>query len=100
MRVASVGRQADAWSARAGAGWNESFLIGTGPGGRASTRGREWRVGLMGRFRSGVAVVVGVVLVAGCGAGTEGGTGSIVVDSCGREVAFDSPPERVLAIGS
>lgn len=54
----------------------------------------------MGRFRSGVAVVVGVVLVAGCGAGPEGGTGSIVVDSCGREVAFDSPPERVLAIGS
>jgi iron complex transport system substrate-binding protein len=54
----------------------------------------------MGRFRSGVAVVVGVVLVAGCGAGTERGTGSIVVDSCGREVAFDSPPERVLAIGS
>jgi ABC-type Fe3+-hydroxamate transport system substrate-binding protein len=54
----------------------------------------------MGRFRSGVAVVVGVVLVAGCGTGTEGGTGSIVVDSCGREVVFDSPPERVLAIGS
>jgi iron complex transport system substrate-binding protein len=62
----------------------------------------------MGRFRSGVAVVVGVVLVAGCGAGTEGGAGAsggsttapIVVDSCGREVVFDSPPQRVLAIGS
>jgi iron complex transport system substrate-binding protein len=54
----------------------------------------------MGRFRSGVAVVAGVVLVAGCGAGTQSGTGSIVVDSCGREVVFDSPPERVLAIGS
>lgn len=51
-------------------------------------------------FRSGVAVVAGVVLVAGCGAGTESGTGSIVVDSCGRQVVFDSPPERVLAIGS
>jgi iron complex transport system substrate-binding protein len=58
----------------------------------------------MGRFRSGVAVVAGAVLVAGCGAGTgaSGGSaaGPIVVDSCGREVAFDSPPERVLAIGS
>ncbi len=58
----------------------------------------------MGRFRSGVAVVVGVVLVAGCGAGAgaSGGstTGNIVVDSCGREVVFDSPPQRVLAIGS
>jgi iron complex transport system substrate-binding protein len=54
----------------------------------------------MGRFRSGLAVVVGVVLVAGCGAGAEGGSGSIVVDSCGRKVTFDSPPERVLAIGS
>ena len=54
----------------------------------------------MGRFRSVVAVVAGVVLVAGCGAGSESGTGSIVVDSCGREVVFDSPPERVLAIGS
>ncbi|TWF76657.1 iron complex transport system substrate-binding protein [Pseudonocardia hierapolitana] len=54
----------------------------------------------MGRFRSGVAVVVGVVLVAGCGAGPERGTGSIVVDSCGREVVFDTSPERVLAIGS
>jgi iron complex transport system substrate-binding protein len=61
----------------------------------------------MRRFRSGVAVVVGVVLVSGCAAGTEGTgasagstAGPIVVDSCGREVVFDSPPERVLAIGS
>lgn len=54
----------------------------------------------MGRFRSGVAVAVGVALLAGCGAATESGTGAIVLDSCGREVAFDSPPERVLAIGS
>lgn len=62
----------------------------------------------MGRLRSGVAVLVGVLLVAGCGAGTEGGAGAsggstaepIVVDSCGRQVVFDSPPERVLAIGS
>jgi hypothetical protein len=30
--VASVVREAAAWSARAGAGSNETFLIGTGPG--------------------------------------------------------------------
>jgi hypothetical protein len=33
--VASVVRKADAWSARAGAGWNETCLIGTGPRGRS-----------------------------------------------------------------
>ena len=62
----------------------------------------------MRRVRSGVAVLVGVVLVAGCGAGTRSGAGAsggaaagpITLDSCGREVVFDSPPERVLAIGS
>lgn len=61
-----------------------------------------------------VAVVAGLVMTVatGCGAppdsdaGAAGGSGNasaagpITVDSCGREVVFDSPPERVLAIGS
>ncbi len=60
------------------------------------------------------AVVVGLVMTVatGCGAPPDtdpvaaGGSadasaaGPITVDSCGREVVFDSPPERVLAIGS
>jgi iron complex transport system substrate-binding protein len=49
-----------------------------------------------------------MVMATGCGAPDDDDTGAasdaaagpITVDSCGREVVFDSPPERVLAVGS
>ncbi|MEU4386322.1 ABC transporter substrate-binding protein [Promicromonospora sp. NPDC023805] len=61
------------------------------------------------RSRSAWTVVVPVLLVVatGCGApaNTDGDSGDpaaapVSVDSCGREVVFDSSPERVLAVGS
>lgn len=62
----------------------------------------------MRRLVPGVAVACGLVMVlaAGCGApGTGSGSdraasGRVSADSCGRQVVFDSPPQRVLAIGS
>lgn len=47
-----------------------------------------------------------IVVTTGCGApadsssGAAGGSEPVTVDSCGREVEFDSPPQRVMAIGS
>lgn len=69
----------------------------------------------MRHFRFAAAGVVLVLAgVTGCGTNTTdsdraapGGSasagppaGPVSVDSCGREVVFDTPPERVLAIGS
>ena len=56
----------------------------------------------------GVALACGLVMamISGCGTPAAGGgsetaaPGRITVDSCGREVVFDRPPQRVLAIGS
>lgn len=59
--------------------------------------------------RVAVAAALVVTVATGCGApptqtvsGPAAGSaaGPLTVDSCGREVVFDSPPERVLAIGS
>jgi iron complex transport system substrate-binding protein len=61
------------------------------------------------RSRSAWVTVVPFLLMAatGCGApadpdGQPGDptAGPVSIDSCGREVVFDSPPERVLAVGS
>jgi iron complex transport system substrate-binding protein len=48
-----------------------------------------------------------MVVAAGCGAPADSRSGAgdadaepVTVDSCGREVVFDSPPEKVMAIGS
>lgn len=56
------------------------------------------------------AVVPTLVMLAatGCGAPADSrssvadnaGAGPVTVDSCGREVVFDSPPQKVMAIGS
>ena len=54
-----------------------------------------------------VVPTLAMLVATGCGApadprgSTSGsGAGSVSVDSCGRKVVFDSPPERVMAIGS
>jgi iron complex transport system substrate-binding protein len=61
------------------------------------------------RSRSTWVAVVPFLLVvaAGCGAPADPddipgdlGAGPVSINSCGREVVFDSPPERVLAVGS
>lgn len=61
------------------------------------------------RSRSAWVTVVPFLLVVatGCGAPadpaaqpSDPAVGPASIDSCGREVVFDSPPERVLAIGS
>lgn len=61
------------------------------------------------RSRSAWATVVPFLLVVatGCGAPvdpdgdlSDPAAGPVSIDSCGREVVFDSPPERVLAVGS
>lgn len=57
---------------------------------------------------AGVVPALAMVLAAGCGAPADTASGTaddaggepITVDSCGRDVVFDSAPERVLAIGS
>lgn len=63
----------------------------------------------MRRRSSSAAVLPLMLMVAtGCGAPADAGGGApgdpaagpISIRSCGREVVFDSPPERVLAIGS
>lgn len=61
------------------------------------------------RSRSAWAIVVPFLLVVATGCGAPADTqaepanpaaGPVAIDSCGREVVFDSPPGRVLAIGS
>ncbi|WP_211352354.1 ABC transporter substrate-binding protein [Nocardioides albertanoniae] len=50
--------------------------------------------------------VLAMLAATGCGAASSGSTigeadrRATTVDSCGREVEFDSPPQRVMAIGS
>lgn len=61
------------------------------------------------RSRSAWAAVVPFLLVVATGCGAPADTdgdpsdpamGPVSIDSCGREVVFESPPERVLAVGS
>ncbi|MCH1867437.1 ABC transporter substrate-binding protein [Nocardioides sp. CFH 31398] len=60
------------------------------------------------RRRSSVVAVVSLVAAAtaACGAPADSQTSAsgdaapVTVESCGREVTFDAPPERVLAVGS
>ncbi|GAB4085386.1 ABC transporter substrate-binding protein [Myceligenerans cantabricum] len=61
------------------------------------------------RARSAWAAVVPLLLVVATGCGAPADTaagrgdsdaGPVSIDSCGREVVFDSRPERVLAVGS
>ncbi|MGH3567372.1 MAG: ABC transporter substrate-binding protein [Pseudonocardia sp.] len=57
------------------------------------------------RFGTAVAAAFALVGLAACGEpGTEAGVGAapgfpMTVENCGRQVTFDAPPERVLAIG-
>ncbi|WP_116115845.1 ABC transporter substrate-binding protein [Austwickia chelonae] len=60
----------------------------------------------MRKLRPGLALTSAVLIIAaGCAPaghdnGTKANSSSITINSCGREVTFDSPPKRVLAIGS